>query len=160
MTSDGSFDVSNIKRSIGLLHIPDRGISQWWRELFRCRIDLLNFSMGFNIIAPYMEFLHLNWCIAEWSCHLCLAHRLLTPMATFQKGEIFILSPWIFNLCNLSCTLPVKRKVSSESLQIDAGIVEEFRSGYENLVRNVRFADQFMSPYLVTAHCKYMFPDL
>ncbi len=30
---------------------------QWWRDL--------NFSMGFNIIAPYMEFLHLNWYIAE-----------------------------------------------------------------------------------------------
>ncbi len=27
---------------------------QWWRDLFRCRIDLLNFSMGFNNIAPYM----------------------------------------------------------------------------------------------------------
>ena len=25
---------------------------QWWRDLFRCRIDLLNFSTGFNIIAP------------------------------------------------------------------------------------------------------------
>ncbi len=22
--------------------------------------------MGFNIIAPYVEFLHLNWYIAEW----------------------------------------------------------------------------------------------
>ncbi len=21
--------------------------------------------MGFNIVAPYMEFLHLNWCFAE-----------------------------------------------------------------------------------------------
>ncbi len=30
--------------------------TQWWRDLFRCRTDLLNFSMGFNIIAPYMEF--------------------------------------------------------------------------------------------------------
>ena len=39
---------------------------QWWRDLIRCRIDLLNFSMGFNIIGPYMEFLHLNWYIAEW----------------------------------------------------------------------------------------------
>ncbi len=39
---------------------------QWWRDLFRCRTDLLNFSMGFNIVAPYMEFLHLNWYIAEW----------------------------------------------------------------------------------------------
>ncbi len=41
--------------------------TQWWRNLFRYRIDLLNFSMGFNIIAPYMEFLHLNWYIAEWT---------------------------------------------------------------------------------------------
>ena len=27
MTSDGSFDVSNIKRSIGLLHIPEHNLS-------------------------------------------------------------------------------------------------------------------------------------
>ncbi len=45
---------------IGLLH------HRWWRDLFKCRIDLLNFSMGFNMIAHYMEFLHLNWYIAEW----------------------------------------------------------------------------------------------
>ncbi len=38
--------------------------------LFKCRIDLLNFSMGFNIIAPYMEFLHLNWYIAECNVFL------------------------------------------------------------------------------------------
>ncbi len=44
----------------------DRSGIQWWRDLFRCRIDLLNFSMGFNIIAPYMEFLHLNRYFAEW----------------------------------------------------------------------------------------------
>ncbi len=25
-------------------------VLQWWRDLFRCRIDLLNFSTGFNII--------------------------------------------------------------------------------------------------------------
>ncbi len=36
-----------------------------------CGIDLLNFSMGFNIIAPYMEFLHLNWYNAE--CYLWMA---------------------------------------------------------------------------------------
>ncbi len=48
-----------------------RSVHQWWRDLFRCRIDLLNFSMVFNILAPYMEFLHLNWYIAEWHC-LCL----------------------------------------------------------------------------------------
>ncbi len=28
---------------------------QWWRGLFRCRIDLLNFSFGCNIIAPYIR---------------------------------------------------------------------------------------------------------
>ena len=27
----------------------------------------LTFSMGFNITAPYMEFLHLNWYISEWT---------------------------------------------------------------------------------------------
>ncbi len=32
----------------------------WWGDLFRCKIDLLNFSMGFNIIALYMEFLELT----------------------------------------------------------------------------------------------------
>ncbi len=34
--------------------------AQGWRDLFMCRIDLLNFSMGFNIVVPFMEFLHLN----------------------------------------------------------------------------------------------------
>ncbi len=29
---------------------------QWWRGLFRCRIDLLNFSMGYDIIAPYNRY--------------------------------------------------------------------------------------------------------
>ncbi len=42
---------------------------QWWRDVFRCRIDLLNFSMGFNIIAIYMDFLHLNWCICRMLCN-------------------------------------------------------------------------------------------
>ncbi len=55
--------------------------SQWWRDLFRCRIDLLNFSMGFNIVAPYMEFLHLNWYIAEWSSRFCFT-LLILPWAT------------------------------------------------------------------------------
>ncbi len=37
---------------------------QWWRELFRCRFDLLNFSMGFNIVAPYM---------------VCVTHKWISP---------------------------------------------------------------------------------
>ncbi len=44
---------------------------QWWRDLFRCRIDLLNFSMGFNIIAPYMEFPHLNRYTGECIISAC-----------------------------------------------------------------------------------------
>ncbi len=47
-------------------HVQYNALDQWWRDLFRCRIDPLNFSMRFNIIAPYLEFLHMNWCIAEW----------------------------------------------------------------------------------------------
>ncbi len=34
--------------------------NQWFRSLFRCRVELLNFSMGFDIMAPYMEMLHIN----------------------------------------------------------------------------------------------------
>ena len=36
---------------------------QGFQSLFRCKIELLNFStcsMAFNIIAPYMEMLHIN----------------------------------------------------------------------------------------------------
>ena len=42
---------------------------QWWRDLFRCRIDLLNFSMGFNIVAPCMVCvtqLHINGSLHHW----------------------------------------------------------------------------------------------
>ena len=35
---------------------------QWWGDLFRCRIDLLN--LGFNIIAPYM---------------FCVTHKWISP---------------------------------------------------------------------------------
>ncbi len=60
---------------------------QWWRDVFRCRIDLLNFSMGFNIIAPYMEFLHLNWYIAEWFV------LVLVSFASYLKWPLI----WSFN---------------------------------------------------------------
>ncbi len=38
--------------------LGDFWLGQWLQSLFR--IELLNFSMGFNIIAPYMEMLHIN----------------------------------------------------------------------------------------------------
>ncbi len=57
-------------------------LSQWWRDLFRCRIDLLNFSMGFNIVAPYMVFLHLNWHIAEWSVYFLLVETCTSTRVT------------------------------------------------------------------------------
>ncbi len=42
-----------------------------------CRIDLLNFSMGFNLIAPYMDLLHLNWCIAECNGIMIIKEKVL-----------------------------------------------------------------------------------
>ncbi len=42
-----------------LCGLPPLG-HQWFQSLFKYRIELLNFSMGFNIIAPYMEMLHIN----------------------------------------------------------------------------------------------------
>ncbi len=49
-------------------------IVQWWRDLFRCRIDLLNFSMGFNIVAPYStpELVYQWWSSPHKACPLCV----------------------------------------------------------------------------------------
>ena len=55
-------------------------ISQWWRDRFRCRIDLLNFSMGFNILAPYM---------------VCVTHKWISPS--------LILLNYISELVDLVC---------------------------------------------------------
>ncbi len=38
--------------------------------------------MGFNIIAPYMEFLHLNWYFAEWSLEVYKG-----PIIIYGRGE-------------------------------------------------------------------------
>ena len=54
---------------------------QWCRILFRCRIDLLNFSMGFNIVAPYM---------------VCVTHKWISPSLSSgcqRKHEIYFLLP-------------------------------------------------------------------
>ncbi len=74
---------------------------QWWRDLFRCRIDLLNFSMGFNITAPYMEFLHLNWYVAEWlhiliPCHTLTYTRYSPCMGTLLYIEYLPSDPDTF----------------------------------------------------------------
>ena len=68
---------------------------QWFQSLFRCRIELLNFSMGFNIIAPYMEMLHINRSLHHWyrSWHISpftLYQFFLQLFVCFQK---FILLP-------------------------------------------------------------------
>ena len=51
--------------------------NQWFQSLFRCRIWLWNFSMGCNIIAPYMEMLHINRFLHHWNvCQRgCLFYR-------------------------------------------------------------------------------------
>ncbi len=66
-------------------------IFQWWRDLFRCRIDLFNFSVGCNIIAPYMEFLHLNWYIVGWFPSAfqvqCMSLQVITLMPSFSRVQ-------------------------------------------------------------------------
>ncbi len=71
--------------------------AQWWRDLFRCIIDILNFSVGFNIIAPHMEFPHLKWYIAEWAVHLCalkfcLSHFTLLYLRFMDQSLIQVIS--------------------------------------------------------------------
>ena len=70
---------------------------QWWRDRFRCGMDLLNLSMGFNIVAPYMKFLHLNWCIAE-----CIS-----------KQPHFLISPQMFPICGYNNSIVNWYKSSS-----------------------------------------------
>ncbi len=53
-------DIIKVPKSL----LPSLIRYQWWRVLFRCRIDLLNFPMGFNIIAPYM---------------VCVTHKWISP---------------------------------------------------------------------------------
>ncbi len=48
--------------------------------------------MGFNIIAPYMEFLHLNWYIAEWFYYLHgQAHKI-----HFKHKSPYVAGIWRF----------------------------------------------------------------
>ncbi len=43
------------------------GESQWFQSLFRRKIATLNFSMEFNIIFPYMDCVHINRSLHQWS---------------------------------------------------------------------------------------------
>ena len=43
-----------VMAKIFLLNCPIT-LYHWFQSLFRCRIATLNFSMGFNIISPYMD---------------------------------------------------------------------------------------------------------
>ena len=125
---------------------------QWWRDLFRCRIDLLNFSMGFNIIAPYMEFLHLNWYLAEWYLQLYLSRWQPTAASSLKLLLLLILLaiplPSIAALfakaAALSIQLPVdlcimSKTVDSKSIAFQFGkllvCVIPFPSGPKGLKR-------------------------
>ena len=51
-----SSEVVNVRRIMFLSHYSaNRAITQCFQSLFGCSIATLNFSMGFNIIAPYMD---------------------------------------------------------------------------------------------------------
>ena len=90
MTFWSYFGIVEVKW-IRVYHKQSGILLQWWRDLFRCRIDLLNFSMGFNIVAPYMEFLHLNWYIAEWL-------GWVTSLCAYPS-EVWHLCKWLLLIC-------------------------------------------------------------
>ena len=89
---------------------------QWFQPLFRCRIELLIFLMGFNIIAPYVEMLHINRSLHHWywiSCisnqgpskasiifnlsfsHSCLDKILYVTIGLLVEPLSFLFSKWI-----------------------------------------------------------------
>ncbi len=112
-------NVVNRKDEVGL-DIRFSGVHedsyQWWGDLFRCRIDLLNFSMGFNIIAPYMEFLHLNLYIAEWDQLLfCINRACHTNVPPKISRVLPDLSLFCYALKSHSCELKVILQKSENS---------------------------------------------
>ena len=64
--------------------------TQWWRDLFRCRIDLLNFSIGFNIIAPYI------WSFYTW-IYILLKEIYLSCVCKQQKIVVEMSKVTIFS---------------------------------------------------------------
>ncbi len=70
----------------------DRPHPQWWRDLFRCRIDLLNFSMGFNIVTPYMVCVTHKWISPSLSLQLSAHALLITDKQT--NNDLPLLQIW------------------------------------------------------------------
>ena len=94
-------------------------IYQWWRDLFRCRIDLLNFSMGFNIIAPYCIWSFYTWIdillndivgqlylryrkikMQFWYLHFKHPH-ILHNSDELSRSNFFLQCIWLFHLRRL-----------------------------------------------------------
>ncbi len=69
---------------------------QWWIDLFRCRIDLLNFSMGIYIVAPYM---------------VCVTHKWISPSLwwLWSFGASFWPDCSLYIWCYIGCMLRVPR---------------------------------------------------
>ncbi len=75
-------------------------IYQWWRDLFRCRIDLLNFSVGFNIVAPYM---------------VCVTHKWISPSLICFTILMGTISQIIWNLYPFCTKKALKTEVLYKS---------------------------------------------
>ncbi len=76
-----------------------------FQSLFRCRIDL-----GFNIIAPYMDFLHLNCCIAE--CNRPILHMFTDQKQELQASviKIYMYMQIILPCINVCTELPAENR--------------------------------------------------
>ena len=98
--------------------------SQWFQSLFRCRNELLNFSMGFNIIAHYMEILHINR-----SLHQCNQSWHLSPLSYSIKNFIKIkpyLWQHILRVASIAIIIPrtaiptnISSKTTNQSINLN-----------------------------------------
>ncbi len=69
---------------------------QWFQSLFRCRVELLNFSIKFNIYTPYMEMLHRNRSLHHWiSGHYWVQYFLPTHGVVGDKTAWTVLLLWL-----------------------------------------------------------------
>ncbi len=74
----------------------------WWRALFRCRIDLLNFSMGFNIVAPFMVCVTHKWVSPSLSFPTTLINWLLIRTIKDQHLAFFIQACFMFFILRIT----------------------------------------------------------
>ncbi len=77
-------------------------IAQWFQSLFRCKIATLNFSMGINIMSPYMDCVTHTWICASVSYgdYICpnLSRYNTGPLGALTERHCHLM--WL--MCNMS----------------------------------------------------------